>query len=55
MFSTVERTLTAIRATMGEERLESLLLLQSARACLPKTVDVVNVFAAKARRAQFVL
>ena len=45
IFSTVNTTLTAIRCCMGEERLESLLLMQSNRDNLPKPEEVLSVFA----------
>ncbi len=44
LFSRVERTLSAIRSTMGEKRLESLLLMQSPREDLPSSEEVVKVF-----------
>lgn len=56
MFSKVDRTLTSIRSTMGEERLEGLLLMQAFRSELPETTEVINRFAAvKNRRKDFVL
>ena len=55
MFSKLERTLSAIRASMTEERMESLLLLQAHREDLPDTNEVIHRFAQKKRNVQFVL
>ncbi len=56
MFSKVDRTLTSIRSTMGEERLEGLLLMQAFRSELPETSEVISRYAAvKNRRKDFVL
>ena len=56
VFSKVERTLTAIRASMSEERLESLILLKAHRENLPSTETVIDKFAAaSARRLNLVL
>lgn len=53
-FSKLERTLTAIRASMEEGRLESLLLLQIHRDLTPSIDSVINQFAAvSARRLKF--
>jgi len=49
-FSKVNLTLSAIRATMTEERLESLILLQAHRTELPATSEVVRRFLDGARR-----
>jgi hypothetical protein len=43
-FSKVERTLTALRATMTEERLDSLILLQLHRDIIPDNDSIVNHF-----------
>ena len=52
----MERTLTAIRATMEEGRLEDLLLLQVHRQETPTIEAVIDRFAAvSARRLKFVL
>ena len=54
LFSKVTRTLTALRATMGEDRLEALILCQAHRERLPATEAVVDRFAtAGARRLNF--
>ena len=54
LFSKVDRTLTAVRATMSEERLEALIMCQVHRECLPPTQDVVDFFAVSgARRSKF--
>ena len=45
IFSKVERTLTALRSTMREDRLESLILLQAHRDRLPTTTRVIEYFA----------
>lgn len=42
MFSKVERTRTAVRSTMTEDRLESLVLLQAHRDDLPDTDNVIE-------------
>lgn len=56
MFSKLERTLTAIRTTMEETRLEALLLLQIHRSDTPAIDDVINRFATlHARRLKFML
>jgi len=55
MFSKVERTLTSIRSSMGEDRLESLLLMQAFRDELPPTGAVIDKFAGQKRRIPFVL
>ncbi|KAF0297597.1 repressor of the inhibitor of the protein kinase [Amphibalanus amphitrite] len=46
LFSKVTRTLTALRSTMTEDRLEALVLLQVHRDRLPSTGQVVDRFAA---------
>ena len=54
LFSKVTRTLTALLATMGEDRLEALILCQAHRERLPATEAVVDRFAtAGARRLNF--
>ena len=56
VFSKMERTLTVIRATMEETRLEALLLLQVHRDISPSPEAVIDRFAATAaRRLKFVL
>jgi len=56
IFSKVERTMTAIRASMSEERLEALIMLQAHREHLPSTDDVINEFAAaSARRLNLII
>ena len=55
VFSKLQRTLTSIRSTMTEDRLEALLLLQCHREHCPTPDDVLSAFAKKARRLNFVL
>lgn len=56
VFSKMERTVTAIRASMEEERLESLILLQVHREDTPSIEAVIDRFATtSARRLKFVL
>lgn len=55
IFSSVERTLTSIRSTMGEERMESLLMIQAHRDDLPSTEEVINIFSNKKRRVPLIL
>ena len=43
-FSKLERTATAIRASMGEERLEAMLLIQTYRKETPSTDEVLDKF-----------
>ena len=50
VFSRAERTLTAIRCSMGEERLDSLILLQVHCNNTPSADEVVNLFAATQAR-----
>ena len=50
VFSKMERTMTAIRASMEEERFESLLLLQVHRDVTPSIEAVITRFAMSARR-----
>lgn len=55
-FSKLERTLTSIRTTMQETRLESLLMLQIHRSDTPSEDAVINRFAqSAARRLNFLL
>ena len=49
VFSKLQRTLTDIRSTMKEDRLESLLLLQCHRDLCPTTEEVLGEFASSAR------
>jgi len=52
----LQRTLTSIRSTMTEDRLEVLLLLQCHREHCPTPDNVISAFAKKARRlSDFVL
>jgi len=55
VFSKLQRTLTSIRSTMTEDRLEALLLLQCHREHCPTPDDVLSAFSKKARRLNFVL
>ena len=56
MFSKMEKTLTAIRSTMEEQRLEALLLLQIHRSDTPSIGDVIKRFATTStRRINFIL
>jgi hypothetical protein len=56
VFSKLQTTLTSIRATMREDRLEALLLLQCHREHCPAPEDVLHAFAStKARRLHFLL
>ena len=50
MFSKVARTLTALRATMTEDRLESLVLIQAHRDQLPDIAKIVDRFASEGTR-----
>ena len=50
LFSKVERTLTALRSTMAEDRLEALILIQAHRDRLPPTEKVVDWFATSGAR-----
>jgi hypothetical protein len=43
-FSKVERTLTALRATMTEEKLDSLILLQAHRDIIPDNDSIIDHF-----------
>ena len=53
LFSKVQSTLTAVRATMTEQRMESLILLQVYRSMLPTTDEVLERYAKKDRRLVF--
>ena len=56
IFLKVERTATAARAHMTEDRLEALVMLSVHRDETPSIEDVVNTFAAsQARRVYFSL
>jgi hypothetical protein len=56
LFSKVEKTLTALRSTMSEDRLEALVLMQTFRDELPDADSVVDKFAAaNSRRLQLVI
>ena len=50
LFSKVTRTLTALRSTMAEDRLEAVTLLQAHREKLPATDEVVDRFATSGAR-----
>jgi len=50
MFSKVERTMTAIRSSMSEDRLEALVILQAHRDHLPTTEDIIDQFASVCSR-----
>jgi len=43
-FSKVERTLTSLRSTMSEERLDALILLQAHRDLLPSTDAIIEQY-----------
>ncbi len=56
LFSKLERTLTAIRSTIEEKRLEALLMLQVHKDLTPSITAVIDRFATtSARRLKFVL
>lgn len=56
VFSKVNKTLSAIRSTMTEDRLESCILLQVHRNLTPEPAAVIDRFATTAaRRLHFVL
>ena len=56
VFSKVTKTLSAVRSTMTEDRLEARVLLQMHRNILPHTADVIEHFAKNgARRLDFLL
>ena len=56
IFSKTERTLTAIRSSMSEDRVESLVLLQVHRDNTPSADEVVTKFAAcHARRLRLIV
>ena len=55
IFSKLQRTLTSIRCTITEDRLEVLLLLQCQGEHCPTPDDILSAFAKKARRLNFVL
>ena len=56
LFSKLERTLTSIRSTMEEKRLEALLMLQVHKALTPSIAAVIDRFATtSARRLKLVL
>ncbi len=56
LFSKLEQTLTAIRSSMDEERLEALILLQVHRSDTPSIDAVTDRFASTAaRRLDFLL
>ena len=49
-FSKVEKTLTALRSTMTEDRLDALLMLQAHREMLPDNESVISYFVSGAHR-----
>ena len=53
LFSKVQSTLTAIRATMTEQRMESHILSQVYRNMLPMTDEVLERYAKKDRGLVF--
>ena len=56
VFSKVEKTLTSLRSTMGEERLEALVLLEVHRDRTPSTASLIDAFAlGGARKLNFIL
>lgn len=56
MFSRLEKTLTKIRASMEEHRVEALILLQVHRGDTPSTDNIIDRFAAtSARRLKFLV
>ena len=46
-FSKVDRTATAARASMDEDRLESLVLIQTHRDRTPSNEEIINRFVAR--------
>jgi len=44
LFSKVERTLSALRSSMSEDRLEALILLQAHRELMPETDEIIRRF-----------
>lgn len=56
VFSKVTKTLSAVRSSMSEERLEACVLLQVHRDMMPETSAVIDHFAKiSARRLNFIL
>ena len=53
VFSKVQRTKTAIRSTMGTERLEALVIITAHCSTLPSHQDIINMFCVKPRRLYF--
>ena len=53
VFSKVKRTKTAIRSTVGTERLEALVIIPAHRSTLPLHQDIINTFCVKPRRLYF--
>ena len=53
VFSKVQRTKTAIRSTMGTERLEALVIIPAHRSTLTSHQDIINTFCVKPRRLYF--
>ena len=56
VFSKVEKTLTSLRSTMGEERLEALVLLEVHRDRTPSITTLIDAFAlGGTRKLNFIL
>ena len=49
-FSKVEQTLTTLRNTMTEDRLDALVMLQAHREIIPDNESVINYFVTGAHR-----
>ena len=55
-FSKVQSTLSAVRSTMCEDRLEALVMCQTHRDILPSTEEIVSFFSTSgSRRLDFKL
>ena len=50
VFSKVKRTLTYLRTTMSEGRLEALVLMQAHRESLPSTAEIISYFSVSGKR-----
>ncbi len=56
IFSKVEKIASAVRASMSEERLEALVMLQSHADRTPNADSIINKFAeTAARRCNFII
>ena len=54
VFSKVNTTLTCLRATMSQDRLENMIIIRSNRGRLPKNEEVLKRFSGRpSRRYQF--